>query len=186
MTQIKLGDMDGDGILDIVGIYGYGQGFQVWRGNGDGRLDVALGNYTSNVIGVSKNEGDGYFSPTVDSPSSSAAILLAVGHLDGDRFLDAVSTGLTTQAIEVSYGLGKRMFSAPTKYRTGHAVAAAVVCCDRPARRRMLTNHRHLSGTAHGANRRDSYVCNQKLDLDRRRCGRVADPCPDNRQPRQR
>jgi hypothetical protein len=156
MTQIKLGDMDGDGILDVVGIYGYGQGFQVWRGNGDGsfylwshslsygtipypmglaladfngdgRLDVALGNYTYNVIGVSKNEGDGYFSPTVDSPSSQATILLAAGHLDSDRFVDAVCTGLTAQAIEVSYGLGKGMFSAPTKYRTGHTVTAAVI-----------------------------------------------------------
>jgi large repetitive protein len=155
MTQIKLGDMDGDGILDVVGIYGYGQGFQVWRGrgdgsfylwshslsygtipypnglalgdfNGDGALDVALGDYQYNVIGVSKNEGDGYFSQTVDSPSSTATILLAVGHLDSDRFPDAVSTGLTASTLDVSYGLGKGMFSAPTKYHTGHTVAAVV------------------------------------------------------------
>jgi hypothetical protein len=156
MTQIKLGDMDGDGILDVVGIYGYGQGFQVWRGrgdgsfylwshplsfgtipypnglalgdfNGDGVLDVALGNYQYGAIGVSKNEGNGYFSHAVDSQSAQATILLAVGHLDSDRFLDAVSTGLTTPALDVSYGLGKGMFSTPTRYATGHTVAAAVI-----------------------------------------------------------
>ena len=29
MTQIALGDINRDGILDVVGIYGYGQSFQV-------------------------------------------------------------------------------------------------------------------------------------------------------------
>lgn len=155
MTQIRLGDMDGDGILDVVGIYGYGQGFQVWRGRGDGsfyqwsdslsygtipypnglaladlnadgRLDVVLGNYQYNAIGVSVNEGGGQFSPTVDSPATQATVLLALGDLNGDRLADAVSAGLTSSTLDVSYGLGGGAFASPKRYRTGHPVAAVV------------------------------------------------------------
>src|SRR5580692_10339341 len=82
MTQIAMGDINGDGIPDVVGIYGFGQGFQVLAGNGDGslylyshelstgtiaypeglalgdfnkdgHLDVAIGLYEDREIGVS-------------------------------------------------------------------------------------------------------------------------------------
>lgn len=155
MTQIKLGDMDGDGILDVVGIYGYGQGFQVWRGKGDGSFsqwdkwwsygaiaypeglalakfpgrrvpDIVLGMTQDNVIGVSRNLGQGVFSHAVTSPAPSATVLLAVDDVDGDGLADAITTGVSKQSLEVAFGQGDGTFASPIDAPTGHPAAAVV------------------------------------------------------------
>jgi hypothetical protein len=155
MTQIALGDMNDDGILDVVGIYGYGQGLQVWVGNGDGtfyfwsnsssygeiaypqglglgnfggdgKLDVALGMYTNNLVGVSVNDGNGNFSHAFGSPAPEATILLAVADLNGDGKLDAISTGLTVGVVNVGLGQGNGYFAPSVRYNTGLVTGAVV------------------------------------------------------------
>jgi FG-GAP-like repeat/FG-GAP repeat len=156
MTKIALGDMNQDGILDVVGIYGYGQGFQVWIGNGDGtfvdwsnsssygtiaypqglalgdfsgdgKLDVATSLYEDNLIGVSVNDGNGNFSHAFGSPAPPAPILLTVADLNGDSKLDEISTGLTSPVINVALGQGNRYFTPSVRYNVGTPPTAAVV-----------------------------------------------------------
>jgi hypothetical protein len=156
MTQIALGDMNQDGILDVVGIYGFGQGFQVWLGNGDGSFylysnslsygtiaypqglavadfngdgqwDVALGMYTNNLVGVSMNQGGGDFAPPLGSAALPATILLAVADLNGDGKLDSISTGLTVGVIDVGLGQGDGYFGPDIRYKVGAPPTAAVV-----------------------------------------------------------
>jgi FG-GAP-like repeat len=156
MTQIALGDMNRDGILDVVGIYGYGQGFQVWLGKGDGSFhlwsnsssygtiayphglalgdftgnghrDVALGMYTNDLVGVSVNQGGGNFSPPLGSQALPATILLAAADLNNDGKLDAISTGLTSATLDVALGQGNGYFGPVVRYKTGTPPTAAVV-----------------------------------------------------------
>jgi hypothetical protein len=156
MTKIALGDMNQDGILDVVGIYGYGQGFQVWTGNGDGtfvfwsnsssygtiaypqglalgdfsgdgKLDVATALYEDNQIGVSVNDGNGNFSHAFGSPAPPAPILMTVADLNGDGKLDEISTGLTSGVIDVALGQGNRYFTPSIRYNVGTPPTAAVV-----------------------------------------------------------
>jgi hypothetical protein len=156
-TQIALGDMNGDGILDFVGIFGFGQGFQVWLGrgdgsfyewsnslsygtiaypkglslgdfNGDGKMDVALGLYTSGAVGVSLNVGGGDFGVPVATKSAPATYLLAAGDLNGDGKLDTVSTGLNTDLLVVGLGEGNGSFKLANAYNVGAHPVAASIC----------------------------------------------------------
>jgi VCBS repeat protein len=156
MTQIAIGDINRDGIPDVVGIYGFGQGFQVLAGNGDGslylyshelstgtigypkglalgdfnndgRLDVALGLYESREVGVSLNRDAGKaFAPPIGSQSPPAPTLLAVADINGDGNLDAISTGLNTNVLHVALGDGTGSLAAGTSYKVGHPLGAVV------------------------------------------------------------
>jgi hypothetical protein len=154
MTQIAMGDINGDGIPDVVGIYGFGQGFQVLAGNGDGslylyshelstgtiaypeglalgdfnkdgHLDVAIGLYEDREIGVSLNRDAGKaFAPPIGSPAPPAPKLLAVADVNLDGNLDAISTGLNTDLLYVALGDGTGSFAAGSSYKVGHPLGA--------------------------------------------------------------
>jgi hypothetical protein len=156
MTQVALGDINRDGNLDVVGIYGFGQGFQVLAGNGDGslylyshelstgtiaypkrralgdfnrdgRLDVATGLYEQREVGVSLNRDAGKaFAPPIGSQALPAPILLAVADLNLDGNLDAISTGLNTPALHVALGDGTGSFASGVSYRVGQPLGAVV------------------------------------------------------------
>ncbi len=156
MTQIALGDINGDGILDVVGIYGFGQSFQVLAGAGDGslylyshelstgtiaypkgmalgdfnkdgHLDVAVGLYEQSEIGASLSRQQGKaFAPPIGSKAPQATILLGVADVDGDGNLDVLSTGLLSQVLLVSKGDGTGAFTPAASYPVGHPLAALV------------------------------------------------------------
>jgi hypothetical protein len=140
MTQIALVDINWDGILDVVGIYtvtsrafrfsrngdgslslysherstgtiAYPKGLALGDFNKDGRLDVALGLYEQNAIGVSPSRPAGKaFAPPIGRQAPPTPTLLALADLNLDGNLDAISTGLNTKVLYVGLGDGTGAF----------------------------------------------------------------------------
>ncbi len=155
-TQTALADMNGDGILDFVGVFGFGQGFQVWLGNGDGtfylwskplfegtlpypnglvlgdfngdgKIDVVTGLILNNVITVSLNRGGGFFPQAVSTNGPSGTVVLAAGDLNGDGKLDVISTGLDENLLDVGIGNGDGSFQLAHPYHLSGSPVAALV-----------------------------------------------------------
>ena len=84
--------------------------------NGDGRLDLAVANYSDNTVSVLLANGEGTFQPamtysTVDSYSNVGygPLSLAVGDFNGDGKLDLM-VGTNDSTIGVLYGNGDGTF----------------------------------------------------------------------------
>jgi flagellin len=75
---LALGDLDGDGVLDVV--------------NTD---------FTSNALGVHLGNGDGTFQARTSYSTGSAPREIALGDLDGDRVLDIVNSDEVSNTLSV-------------------------------------------------------------------------------------
>lgn len=154
-TKIALADMNGDGNLDFVGVFGYGQGFQVWIGHGDGTFtDPGLIGFPCTApypfgLGIGDFNGDGIpdvltglelnngldaclLKPNgrgsqVNSDAPMATTLLALGDLNEDGKLDAVTANVVGHVLEVELGNGDGTFQSSTPIQLGVTPAAAVV-----------------------------------------------------------
>lgn len=91
-TSIDLGDLDGDGILDLV----------VANYEPTGRVSVLLG------------VGDGSFQPVESEEAGSYAAAVAVGHLDDNAFLDVAVAAEGSDAVLLlfDFGAGNRSLDA--------------------------------------------------------------------------
>jgi hypothetical protein len=79
--------------------------------NGDGKLDMAVANYSSNTVSILLGKGDGTFQPAQNFATGPDQVALAVGDFNGDGKLDLVTT--THNAISVLLGNGDGTFQAP-------------------------------------------------------------------------
>jgi hypothetical protein len=86
--SVEMGDLDGDGDLDLVAAV-----------RGSDSVSVALGH------------GDGTFAAPVAYATADGPDTVAIGDLDGDGDLDLVTTDLTT--LSVLFGNGDGTFAAP-------------------------------------------------------------------------
>ena len=120
-ASILLGDGTGHFTLassPAVGIYP--QGVAVGDFNGDGKLDLAVANYTSNTVSILLGDGTGNFT-LVSSPAvGNAPESVTVGDVNGDGKLDlAVSNG-RDDTVSILLGDGTGNFTLTSSPPVGY------------------------------------------------------------------
>jgi hypothetical protein len=87
---------------------------------GDGDLDLVVVNRLDNDVGVLLNEGDGTFAPQVTYPLGDRPGLVAVGDLDGDGDLDLAVSETLDDTVSVLLNQGDGAFSPRMIYAVGY------------------------------------------------------------------
>lgn len=101
--SIAVGDLNGDGILDLAVSNGYDNTTQTW-----GTVTVLLG------------AGDGTFTPTAVSPAvGSLPSSIAVADFNGDGIPDLATTNAGSNTVSVLLGNGDGTFAAPLNPAAG-------------------------------------------------------------------
>jgi hypothetical protein len=86
--------------------------------NGDGRLDLAVANYGSATVSVLLGNGDGSFAPRIDYATSSQPASVVVDDLNGDGWLDLAVANFASATVSVLLGNGGS-FAPRIDYATG-------------------------------------------------------------------
>ncbi len=112
--------------------------------NGDGILDLAVANTTSNTAGILIGNGNGTFQTATTYSTGPGPSSISIGDLDGDGNLDVVlvnQNGATTnQPVTLLTGSGTGFFSSSTGYSTGATpLASALADFNRDARMDLVT-----------------------------------------------
>jgi hypothetical protein len=91
--------------------------------DGDGKLDVATANSGADSVSVLLGKGDGSFAPRVDislaGSTRTIPVSIALGDLDGDGHTDIVCATVETSSVSVLLGRGNAAFAAKVEYATG-------------------------------------------------------------------
>ncbi len=139
-------DVNGDGYRDIVTVLWRGGGVSVRKNfgeldfeapvvwpagpgpagiasgdlDGDGDVDLAVGNLDARVLSVLFNDGDGNFSrlELIGDPGTQDAAFPVLADLDQDGRLDALATGSSLYAFR---NLGGGSFAAAVRYGAGRS-----------------------------------------------------------------
>jgi uncharacterized protein (DUF2141 family) len=93
--------------------------------NGDGRLDLVVANAGSNTVSVFLGNGAGFQQtqyPTGTNPES-----VAIGDLNGDGRLDLAVANFDSNTVSVLLGNGDGSFQAQTQYATGTNPASVAI-----------------------------------------------------------
>ncbi len=141
---MRLGDLTGDGRLDIItanagtnnisvllnkgdGTFGSPTTFgtathptsiAVGDLNGDGKQDIVTANYATNNVSVLLGNGDGTFKAAVNYPCGSEPETVELADLNGDAHLDIVTANYVNSA-SVLLNKGDGTFATNVDYATG-------------------------------------------------------------------
>ena len=112
----------GDGTFPDQTIHGLGiDPFSVDLGDldGDGDLDMALAVRGSDAVQIMINNGDGTFVVGTPVPAGDFSAFVVIGDLDGDGDLDLAVTNWTEDVVSIFLNNGGADFAARTTYAVG-------------------------------------------------------------------
>jgi len=84
--------------------------------NGDGLLDLAVGDDSSSSVGIFIGNGDGTFKNRVNYSVVGGSDSIATADVNGDGVLDLVNRNVTTSAFSVLLGNGNGSFKAQVTF----------------------------------------------------------------------
>ncbi len=139
VNDARIGDINGDGHLDVVTANLGTSTISIFNGRGDGNfgadrqldagkngaflglgdldgdkdVDLVITHWTEAFVSVFLNRGNGSFVPRVDLPSGLGSYGVEVADLDRDEHLDLVSANYRDNSISILRGRGDGTF-APT------------------------------------------------------------------------
>lgn len=96
--------------------------------NGDGKLDLATGNYNSNSVSVLLGGGNGSFLAATSYPTGNGSEGVAAADFNGDGKIDIAVANLLSSTVSILLGNGVGGFAAADNYGVGtnpHTVVAA-------------------------------------------------------------
>src|SRR5580704_1666385 len=82
--------------------------------NGDGRLDLAVSNSSTNIVSIFLGNGDGTFQPAISFSTTTNPWGIAVGDLNGDGIPDLVVGANSGAGLTIAIGNGLGGFTATT------------------------------------------------------------------------
>ncbi|WP_341882121.1 FG-GAP-like repeat-containing protein [Synechococcus sp. UW140] len=87
--------------------------------NGDGKLDIVTANQSSNQASVLLGNGDGTFAAEVAFATGANPFSVALGDLNGDGTLDIITANLGSTTVSVLLGNGNGTFQGQQAFATG-------------------------------------------------------------------
>ena len=146
--SVKLGDLNGDGILDMVnansafsntvsvilglgnGTFGTAVNYTTGTGsgpvsvtlgdvNGDGKLDIITANFVSSKASVLLGMGNGTFGPQETFATGTDPKSVTLGDVKADGKLDIVTVNYNSNNASVLLGTGNGTFGTKTDFATG-------------------------------------------------------------------
>jgi hypothetical protein len=87
--------------------------------NGDGKLDLAVANNTSNNVSILLGNGDGTFQAAANYAAGSQPASVAVGDFNGDGKLDLAVANNISNNVSVLLGNGNGTFQTAVNYGAG-------------------------------------------------------------------
>ena len=122
-TSVLLGN--GDGTFKARVSYGTGitSGVALGDLNGDGVLDIVSSNYNNAAVSVMLGNGDGTFQARTSFTAPTGPYSIALADMNGDGAADLVSANVSAGSVSVFLGNGNGSFKAKTDLAGGSFTA---------------------------------------------------------------